>query len=110
MDFNRDDDRLRVLDSRLIGLLQRDAYRPNTDITRQLKVGESTVRRRIQLLIRLGYRRCDTATVLRIKKRSFEDGVAEATRATNHHARRGTRSSPAAGHPEIDKRRPRRPT
>jgi len=110
MDFNRDGDRLRALDSRLIGLLQRDAYRPNTDIARQLKVGESTVRRHIQLLIRVGYRRCGTATVLRIKKRSCEDGVAEAARATNHHARRGTRSSTAAGHPKIGKRRSRRPT
>jgi Lrp/AsnC family transcriptional regulator for asnA, asnC and gidA len=190
MDFNCDDNRRRALDSRLIELLQRDAYRPNTDIARQLKVGESTVHRRIQSLIRLGYlkitgvadpfklgfavwviielevdpvrvddvaaevarfaevafvavttgatdiwlhamfrshdevykfiskrlgkvggiRRCDTATVLRIKKRSFEYGVAEAARATNHHARRGARSSTAAGHPKIGKRKPRRPS
>jgi Lrp/AsnC family transcriptional regulator for asnA, asnC and gidA len=168
----------------------RDAYRPNTDIARQLMVGESTVHRRIQSLIRLshlkligvadpfklgfavwviielavdtarvddvavevariaevrfvavttgatdiwlharfrshydvykfiskrlgkigGIRRCDTATVLRIKTRSFDYGVAEATRATNHHARRGARSSTAAGQPKIGKRKPRRPS
>ena len=54
---NGDENRLGTLDGRLIALLQRDAYRPNTDIARELKVGESTVRRRIQSLIRLGYLR-----------------------------------------------------
>jgi Lrp/AsnC family transcriptional regulator, regulator for asnA, asnC and gidA len=51
---NIDENRLTDLDSRLIAILQRDAYRPNTDIARELRVGESTVRRRIQALIRGG--------------------------------------------------------
>ena len=90
----------------------RDAYWPNTDIARQLMVGESTVRRRIQSLIRLSHLKPIgvAETVLRIKTRSFEYGVAEATRATNHHARRGARSSTAAGQPKIGKRKPRRPS
>ncbi len=52
---NRGENRLSGLDKRLIAILQRDAYRPNTDIARELRVGESTVRRRIQALIRDGY-------------------------------------------------------
>jgi Lrp/AsnC family transcriptional regulator for asnA, asnC and gidA len=52
---NGDENRLSELDNRLIAILQRDAYRPNTDIARELRVGESTVRRRIQALIRDGY-------------------------------------------------------
>ena len=157
MDFNPHDNRLRALDSPLIELLQRDAYRPSTDIARRLKVGESTDRRRIQSLIRLGYlkiigvadpcklgfavwaiielevgparvdhvagevaRFVEVAFVavttgaadiwLHVKERSFEYGVAEATRATNHHARRDARSSTAAAHLKIRKRKPRRPS
>lgn len=52
---NRGENRLSELDGRLIAILQRDAYRPNTDIARDLKVTESTVRRRVQSLIREGY-------------------------------------------------------
>jgi Lrp/AsnC family transcriptional regulator, regulator for asnA, asnC and gidA len=55
MSTNSDENRLSDLDARLIALLQRDAYRPNTDIARELRVGESTVRRRVQALIRHGY-------------------------------------------------------
>ena len=55
MTTNGDENRLSELDRRLIAILQRDAYRPNTDIARELRVGESTVRRRIQSLIRDGY-------------------------------------------------------
>lgn len=50
-----DEKRLTEVDTRLIAILQRDAYRPNTDIARELGIGESTVRRRIHSLIRQGY-------------------------------------------------------
>lgn len=55
MTTHHNENRLTDLDNRLIAILQRDAYRPNTDIARELRVGESTVRRRIQALIRNGY-------------------------------------------------------
>ncbi len=54
MALNVDENRLSALDRRLITILQRDAYRPNTDIARELRAGESTVRRRIKSLIRHG--------------------------------------------------------
>jgi Lrp/AsnC family transcriptional regulator for asnA, asnC and gidA len=47
--------RLTEFDTRLIALLQVDARRPNTDLARELRVAESTVRRRIDWLRREGY-------------------------------------------------------
>jgi Lrp/AsnC family transcriptional regulator for asnA, asnC and gidA len=47
--------RLSEFDTRLIALLQVDARRSNTDLARELRVAESTVRRRIDWLRREGY-------------------------------------------------------
>jgi Lrp/AsnC family transcriptional regulator for asnA, asnC and gidA len=46
---------LSSLDRRLIALLQRDARRTNTSLAKELKVTESTIRRRIEWLIARGY-------------------------------------------------------
>ncbi len=49
------ENRLSRFDLQLIATLQRDARRPNTEIAKELRVAESTVRRRIDWLIREGY-------------------------------------------------------
>src|SRR3989304_339064 len=48
------ENRLTQFDLQLIAALQHDARRPNTEIARELGVAESTVRRRIDWLIREG--------------------------------------------------------
>lgn len=47
--------RLTEFDLRLLALLQKDAHRSNTSIARELRVGESIVRRRLETLIAAGY-------------------------------------------------------
>jgi Lrp/AsnC family transcriptional regulator, regulator for asnA, asnC and gidA len=49
------ENRLTQFDLQLVAALQHDARRPNTEIARELRVAESTVRRRIDWLIREGY-------------------------------------------------------
>jgi Lrp/AsnC family transcriptional regulator for asnA, asnC and gidA len=55
MPLSSSENRLSSLDRRLIAALQRDARRPNTAIARELRVAESTVRRRIDWLTGEGY-------------------------------------------------------
>ena len=49
------ENRLTQFDLQLVAALQHNARRPNTEIARELRVAESTVRRRIEWLIREGY-------------------------------------------------------
>jgi Lrp/AsnC family transcriptional regulator for asnA, asnC and gidA len=50
------------IDADIIGLLQNDSRRPNTDIARHLGVAETTVRNRIDRLVREGIMQCGVWT------------------------------------------------